>query len=116
VALLDQRAFEGENLADHSAGLVAVVDDQGADADVQGEHLEVEVRDEADALGPVLAQGLLAAEHAVAAEDADRYRRGEDDVIGEVLEQGVDVVCVPVPDPLLGERLCFRVIHGAIIA
>jgi hypothetical protein len=33
-----------------------------------------------------------------------------------VLEQGVDVVCVPVPGPLLGERLCFRVIHGAMLA
>src|SRR3981081_3595078 len=72
VAFPDQGALEGEDLAHHPTGLVAVVDDQGVDPDVEGEYLEVEVRDEADALGPVLAQGFLAAEHAVAAEDADR--------------------------------------------
>jgi len=116
VAFLDQGSVEGENLADHSAGLVAVVDDQGADAGVEGDDLEVQVRDEADPLGPVRAQGLLAPDHAVTADDADRYRRGKDDVVGEVPQQGVNVVRVPVLDPLFGERLCFRVIHGAIIA
>ena len=74
VAFPDQGTLENEDLADHPARLVAVVDDQGVDADVEGEDLEVEVRDEADALGLVLAQGLLATDHAVAAEDADRYR------------------------------------------
>src|ERR1700730_13034125 len=116
VAFPDQGALEGEDLADHPAGLVAVVDDQGVGPDVEREYLEVEVRDEANALGPVLAQGLLATEHAVAADDADRYRRREDDVVGEVLKQGVNVVCVPVLDPLPGERLGFRVIHEAMHA
>ena len=74
VAFLDQGTLECENLADQSAGLVAVVDDQSADADVEGEDLEVKVREAADPLGPVLAQGLLATDHAVTAEDAHRYR------------------------------------------
>src|ERR1700733_2484793 len=103
MAFLDQGALESEDLADHPAGLVAVVDHQSADADVEGEDLEAEVRDEADALGPVLAQGLLAAEHAVAAEDADRYGRGEDDVVRKVLKQGVNVVAVLVLVPLIAD-------------
>jgi hypothetical protein len=40
VALDDQGAVERENLADHAAGLVAVVDDHGADAGVDGQNLE----------------------------------------------------------------------------
>jgi hypothetical protein len=68
VPFPDQGAVEREHLADHAARLVAVIDDQGADADVEGQHFEVQVRDEADALGPVLPQGFLASDHPVAAE------------------------------------------------
>jgi len=105
VPFPDQGPVEGEHLAHHPAGLVAVVDDQRAHADVQGKHLEVQVRDEPDALGPVLAEGFLTAHHPVPAEQPPGHRRGEHDIVGEVLKQRVDIVGVPVPDPLLGERL-----------
>src|ERR1700733_12650890 len=68
VAFPDQGSVEGEHLAHHAAGLVAVVDDHRAHADVDGQHLEAKVGDEADALGPVLPQGLLALDNAVPAE------------------------------------------------
>ena len=44
MALADQGPFERENLADQAAGLVAVVDDHGADAGVDGQNLDAEVR------------------------------------------------------------------------
>ena len=54
---------------------------------------------------------FLAADHAVAAEQADRHGRGEEDVVGEVRKQRVNVVGVPVSDPLLGECPGLHNIH-----
>jgi hypothetical protein len=85
------------------------------DAGVDGQNLEAEVRDEPDALGPVGPQGLLAADHPVTAEQPHGHRWGNDGIVGEVLEQRVDVVGIPVPDPLLRERLRLGVIHRAMI-
>jgi hypothetical protein len=112
VPFPDQGAVEREHLADHAARLVAVIDDQGADADVEGQHFEVQVGDEADALGPVFPQGFLSSDHPVAAEQADGCRRGEDDIVGEVGKQRVNIVGVPVPDPLLRECLGLRNFHA----
>jgi hypothetical protein len=116
VALADEGAVEGEDLADHPAGLVAVVNDQGADADVDGQHLEAQVGDEADALRPISPQGFLAPDHPVAADHPDGHRGGEEDVVGEVREQRVNVVRVPVLDPLLREGPCLGLIHPAMLA
>ena len=74
VTLPYQGAVERENLADHTSGLVAIVDDQGADAGVDGQHLKPEVRDQPDALSPVLPQGLLTPDHPVAAEQSHSHR------------------------------------------
>lgn len=115
MTLPDQRAVEREHLADHASGLIAVVDDERADAGVDGQHLEPQIRDEPDALRPVLPQCPLAPDHPVTADQSHGYRRGEDDVVGEMLEQCVNVVRVPVPDPLLRERLRLGVIHAAMI-
>jgi 8-oxo-dGTP diphosphatase len=111
VSFPDQGPVEGQDLAYYAAGLVAVVDDQRAHADIQGQHLEVQVGDEADAFGPVLAQGFLAPDNAVPAEQPHGHGRGEDDIVRKVRKQRLNIVGVPVLSPLLRKRL--RLIHAA---
>lgn len=45
---------------------IAVVDHEGAQAEVDAHHFETEARDAAQPLVPVLPQGCLASDHAVA--------------------------------------------------
>jgi len=67
VALRDQRSVEGQDLVDEPTLLVAVVDHDRRDADVNPEHLEMQVRDALQTLDPVAAKGGLAPDDVVSA-------------------------------------------------
>src|SRR5664279_3300186 len=117
MSLHDQRAVEDQDLVDQSLLLIAKVDDQRVQADVHVNHLEAQVGDTAKTFCPILPKFGLAADHAVAViEQLCGYGRREDDVIGKMAQQQLQVVGVPTLHPAVNEILRLNAIHAEIIA
>src|SRR5664279_3057303 len=117
MSLHDQRAVEDQDLVDQSLLLIAIVDDQRVQADVHVNHLEAQVGDTAKTFCPILPKFGLAADHAVAViEQLCGYGRREDDVIGKMAQQQLQVVGVPTLHPAVNEILRLNAIHAEIIA
>src|SRR3984885_2878854 len=113
----DQPGAEGEHLAAVGALLGAEADDDRVDAGVDAEDLEAQRRVAPDALVPVAPHRVLPADHpAGLREKPARERRGEDHVVGEMAEQRLDVVIVPVLRPLAGISRGLFVFHPSLLS
>ena len=101
-------AVESQHFVDQLATVVAVVDHQRRLAAVDADDLELEVGLLGQRGRPVLPQRGLTAHHSpTLGHHARGHRRGEQDVVVEVFEHRLDIVCVPGPHPLV--RVALRV-------
>jgi len=93
-------AVESQHFVDQLATVVAVVDHQRRLAAVDADHPELEVGLAGQRGRPVLPQrGLTTHRSPTLGHHARGHRRGEQDVVVEVFEHRLDIVCVPGPHP-----------------
>ena len=106
-------APEMKDLGGRTTPRSAIVEDDGIDADENGEKLETEVRHQLQRLAPIGGDGLLAPQAAGGFPGHfNDHRRRHLEIVRIVRQHPLQIVSIPGIDPVLGESLCNGVVHG----
>lgn len=112
VACDDETVLKSQRLIDQVTQLILVVQNDGIDAGVDANELEVQVWVAFQGERPVAAEGIFPVDRtATFGYNSKGRRRREDDVVGVTGQNRLDVAGVPGFDPLVSKPDGFRRPH-----